>query len=344
MSDLKVSLQTRRVLFDALVTLREHLNSVTVALQGLEVQVRAPTELAGMSKAVQEVLNELNSQDPEATVQVGWPEQTRSLVRTALALERRAVGERVQLAQRRLVTPQEVKAASKPLEALDALLSHSAFAGTDPRALPRLATYLTAFGRYNATPARALAREEPEPKSRILFSSAMIDQDVNAYRSNCEDRRLPFAIVFVDLDGFKDFNTALGEVHVDRFVLPPILNAIEATTYGHGRAYRHGGDEFLLLLPNAVAAHALGICRRLCHAVSALQLSDLPHAVTLSAGIWITHPESHLTGTELVEAAAFAKKRAKEHGKNRIVVHVEKASQPVESVYETAPVSDQEDR
>src|SRR2546422_4896412 len=40
-----------------------------------------------------------------------------------------------------------------------------------------------------------------------------------------------------------------------------------------------------------------------------------PHPPRLSTGIWITHPESHRTSSELIDAASSAKQHSKERGK-----------------------------
>jgi len=204
----------------------------------------------------------------------------------------------------------------------------------DPLPLPRLATYLTHYGRKDLTHIPDLSPEEVEPKHRILLSSSLIPHDVATYRHHCEDRRLPLAVVFADVDDFKAYNTARGEVYVDRFVLPPVLNAVEAACYGHGRAYRYGGDEFVLLLPNAAEPVALSVASQLARLVAELQLEGLPHQPRLSTGIWITHPESHRTSSELVDAASTAKQHSKELGKNRITVRVERASHYEETVSE----------
>ena len=54
----------------------------------------------------------------------------------------------------------------------------------------------------------AIAAVETDPKHQILLSAALMARDISVYRSHCEDRRLPFAIVYADVDDFKAFNTA----------------------------------------------------------------------------------------------------------------------------------------
>lgn len=51
------------------------------------------------------------------------------------------------------------------------------------------------------------------------------------------------------------FNTDHGHATVDIDLLPQFHLAIEAHVYERGRAYREGGDEYLLVLPEMSAEH-----------------------------------------------------------------------------------------
>ncbi len=320
----------RDLVAGALQTLLNHLGDVRQTLSNLSVTVPAPPDLARLietTTALQQGVIQGRMDLP-----LLFSDEQLSIMRCGLALHRRSVAERVEETQGKLVTPEQIASVKKEVEPLDALLRSSFLERVDPLPLPRLATYLTAYGREGLTRTRELAPEEPEPKHRILLSASLIPHDVAVYRHHCENRRVPLAVVFADLDDFKAYNTAKSEVYVDRFVLPPILNAVEAACYGHGRAYRHGGDEFVFLLPNATEAVALSVASQLARLVAQAELEGLPHPPRLSTGIWITHPESHLTSSELVDAAATAKQNSKKVGRNRITVRVERASRFEESV------------
>ncbi len=322
----------RTLVATALQTLLNHLASVKGILSNLSVSVPAPPDLARLI----EVTTSLQSGVIQGRddLPLLFSDEQLSILRSGLALHRRAVAERVETTQGRLVTPEQIASVKGEVEPLDSLLASPFLERVNPLPLPRFATYLTAYGRKDLTHIPELSPEEAEPKHRILLSSSLIPHDVATYRHHCEDRRLPFAVVFADVDDFKVYNTAKGEVYVDRFVLPPVLNAVEAACYGHGRAYRYGGDEFVLLLPNAAEPVALSVASQLARLVAELQFEGLPHPPRLSTGIWITHPESHRTSSELIDAASSAKQHSKERGKNRITVRVERASHYEETVSE----------
>jgi len=255
-------------------------------------------------------------------------------MRLAVALRRRAVAEQAELTQQILSSPEAIGAAGKVVEPWDKLLESDYLKSVEPDPLPRLGSYLTAYGRRSLSATAKVSDEEKDPKHHILLSSRILLHDLFVLRAESEDRRRPLAVAYADVDDFKAFNTAKGESYVDRFVLPSILNAIETSMYGHGRVYQHGGDEFALVLPNTNETVALDLTTQLARAVAAVHLEGMPHQPKLSIGVWITQPESHRTANELIHEAAIAKQKSKTEGKNRITIRTEQASQYTEKIHE----------
>jgi len=88
-------------------------------------------------------------------------------------------------------------------------------------------------------------------------------------------------------------------------------------------AYRYGGEEFLILLPDDTPERALIGMERLRATIEGLAI---PHAgrrppgiITLSIGIAGWHPERNETPAQVLEAADVALYTAKQHGRNRVV-------------------------
>jgi len=91
-------------------------------------------------------------------------------------------------------------------------------------------------------------------------------------------------LVFVDLDGFKQINDALGHVEGDR-VLHRVGDAAQAVLRGSDVAGRMGGDEFAVLLLEADKHAADRFLRRFRGMLAELEARrELPEGFSFSAG------------------------------------------------------------
>jgi len=246
-------------------------------------------------------------------------------LRTALARDRRRRMEEVNRLQSLVQDSKQLERLNVSIGRLDAYLSNQ-LKDVQPCPVPRLGDFLTSFGREKVHPIAKHVEAQREPKHRILLSASVLFSDIPVFREHCEDRRKPLAVAFADLDDFKQFNNQLGEVRTDNEVLPPILHAVESASYGHGRAYRHGGDEFVFLLPNAGHRVAAELLREVKAQVELLKFDATPLRPKMSVGVWITYADSHLADRELIHHASLAKQHAKSLGKSQIVIRVENGS------------------
>lgn len=94
----------------------------------------------------------------------------------------------------------------------------------------------------------------------------------------------PFALLMLDLDGFKAFNDSRGHPAGDR-LLRAVAEALQACVREDDRVYRYGGDEFAVLLPGVGRVEAQAVADRLAVAVSRLGEADGGPQVTVSIGI-----------------------------------------------------------
>jgi diguanylate cyclase (GGDEF)-like protein len=205
------------------------------------------------------------------------------------------------------------------VEALDALCRQDWFQeipAVPP--LPRLKNYLSVQFIEESTKDLALPPREYDEKFHILQAPTLFLKDLNHFRSKCEDRDVPVAIAFLDIDDFKGFNTRHTEPVVDRNLLPRLMRELEAHVYHHGYAYRQGGDEYLVVLPSMSRILAVTFLDQLRTKVADLEYPEIDGAPTLSIGFCLAEPGSPLTDRELLDRASQAKKFAKENGKNRI--------------------------
>jgi diguanylate cyclase (GGDEF)-like protein len=129
------------------------------------------------------------------------------------------------------------------------------------------------------------------------------------------------ACVMIDLDGYKQLNDRYGHQVGDE-LLVMAGKVIHANMRKMDVAARYGGDEFILLLPNASveeAANAAGRIRDEFRQASAVPL-HAAHGVTMSVGI-ASIKEHHAARAEhLVAQADTALYAAKQTGKNKVTV------------------------
>ena len=124
-----------------------------------------------------------------------------------------------------------------------------------------------------------------------------------------------FAVLCIDLDGFKAVNDRHGHAAGD-WLLKHVADRLAQAVRVHDLVSRIGGDEFVVLLPGAGRTDAVEIANRLLHSVA--QPHDLGGIATVvgraSVGIALA-PSAGQTPEQLLEAADHALYAAKRAGK-----------------------------
>lgn len=135
-----------------------------------------------------------------------------------------------------------------------------------------------------------------------------------------------FAVMFLDLDGFKAVNDSLGHAAGDAVlgaVAARLLGAVEAAgdsalcapaarALAQATVARIGGDEFVILLPDCDRALAQDLgAHLLAHLRAPIEINDLEsYRPSASLGVAL-YPEHGATGEELLRAADTAMYAAK---------------------------------
>lgn len=128
----------------------------------------------------------------------------------------------------------------------------------------------------------------------------------------------PVALALLDLDNFKRVNDSFGHAAGDA-VLVGLARVLREVTRGGDLLARLGGEEFVLMLPDAEPARAREVCERLRLAVQGHRgWPELPadHEVTTSVGL--AHAQGGEALVELLRRADAALYRAKREGRNRV--------------------------
>lgn len=135
-------------------------------------------------------------------------------------------------------------------------------------------------------------------------------------------RRSTVSVMLFDLDYFKQINDRYGHQAGDT-VLKAVADCVEGLMRGSDAAFRIGGEEFMVILPDADAEQAACVAERFRVALSEIEVdfgSSRPR-LTASFGVveWRGSPESW---EELVRRADKALYQAKQQGRDQVVTPI----------------------
>lgn len=154
-----------------------------------------------------------------------------------------------------------------------------------------------------------------------LFNRRMLDNILRMELARADRSRTPVAAIMADIDHFKSVNDRFGHASGDR-VLMKAASIIKQQMRGGDLACRYGGEEFALILPGCAAETARERAESIRESLSQAEFmvnGGLPWAVTLSLGGAI-YPEQATTADALLKAADLALLKAKDGGRNRVVM------------------------
>jgi len=157
-----------------------------------------------------------------------------------------------------------------------------------------------------------------------LLTSKSFFLELRREAARAEAESLPFCVLMMDLDHFKDVNDTYGHL-VGSKTLEETGHIIKAALRAGDVAARFGGEEFAAFLLEANYAQGLVAAERVRLAVAEHEFSasrpgspDAPgtHKITISIGV-AAFPDDATDPIELVELADSALYRAKRSGRNR---------------------------
>jgi diguanylate cyclase (GGDEF)-like protein len=164
---------------------------------------------------------------------------------------------------------------------------------------------------------RALTRQANHDSLTGLANRAAFRARLEAALNRPERRNGTQAVLFVDLDDFKDVNDTMGHAAGDA-LLGAVAERLEATVRPGDLVARLGGDEFALLLDGIPdVAVALAVAERAVTALAApVEINGTLAHVGASVGLAMRHDDSD--PESLMRQADLAMYTAKGRGKNRV--------------------------
>ena len=141
-------------------------------------------------------------------------------------------------------------------------------------------------------------------QSRSAFDERLVLEVSRSSRSTA-----PFSILIVDIDGMGEINSRLGPRGGDE-VLREIATLLRQALRSSDEAFRYGGDEFVVLLPDAEVGTAFLAAERICHQIAKFSVGGSP----VSVCIGVAQYSLGRTAEELISRTEIALYRAKESG------------------------------
>jgi len=154
-----------------------------------------------------------------------------------------------------------------------------------------------------------------------LFNRRYMEETLERELLRASRKQLSLGIIMLDVDDFKRFNDTCGHAAGDA-ILHELGNLLLEHIRGEDIPSRYGGDEFLIVLPDASRAVTFERAELICEYAEQFHLQfegQTLEAVTLSLGVAV-FPENGSTSAAILKAADDALYRAKREGRGRVVM------------------------
>jgi len=148
-----------------------------------------------------------------------------------------------------------------------------------------------------------------------LFNHRYFHERLDEEISRCSRFGDIFSLLFLDMDLFKAYNDIYGHLAGDD-MLKQIGQFIKSSIRGIDMAFRYGGDEFTVILPQASLDDACKVAERIRKRIE-VELDSKGAPLTCSLGI-ASWPTDGVMREEIIQASDASLYYAKQMGRNRI--------------------------
>jgi diguanylate cyclase (GGDEF)-like protein len=162
-------------------------------------------------------------------------------------------------------------------------------------------------------------RAQTDPLTGVLNRRSLIEH-LDAACLRARARGLPIALLFIDLDHFKEINDTFGHAAGDA-CLHAIIGPIQTELRQSDVIGRYGGEEFVVMLSSADIAAAHPIAERIRNRVADVRIEGYGTPIRLTCSIGVATSDTlGVWGEHLIAQADAAVYAAKRSGRNRVQV------------------------
>ncbi len=152
-----------------------------------------------------------------------------------------------------------------------------------------------------------------------LYNTRYLYKALSELISECSDTGLPFSLIFMDIDDFKNVVDTYGHLSASQ-ALQELAGTIRSTLHDPAYGVAYGGDEFVVVLPGFSKPQAFDMAERIRSRMKeTVYLSKIGAQVKLQASFGISSFPDDATGlSELLSLADEAMFSVKERGKDSV--------------------------
>jgi diguanylate cyclase (GGDEF)-like protein/PAS domain S-box-containing protein len=154
-----------------------------------------------------------------------------------------------------------------------------------------------------------------------LFNRRYMEESLERELRRADRRKTTVGVIMFDIDHFKDFNDIYGHDGGDA-LLRELGSFVKTRTRGEDIACRYGGEEFVYVLPESSLVDTQNRAEQLRQEMKQIKVYHLGKAlnnISISLGV-CAFPEHGLTAETILKTADTALYRAKNEGRDRVVV------------------------
>lgn len=150
-----------------------------------------------------------------------------------------------------------------------------------------------------------------------LHNRRAFERDIQSY----EVSNIPFSLIMMDIDKFKEFNDNYGHLLGDQ-VLKIVARRLIECSRDYAQPYRFGGEEFIVILPHKTlfsARQQAETLRRAIEKISVLDKKSGQRINSVTASFGIATKQENETSAQVIERADSYLNKAKRLGRNRVL-------------------------